>query len=110
MIDPGRLRHRVTIERQVTTVNEFGEQETGWVPAGSVWASVEPLSAREFIRAQQMQSQVSARIVMRYRPDLDASMRLIHRGTVYNIAGVLPDKDSGLEYVTLPVSAGLNDG
>lgn len=37
-------------------------------------------------------------------------MRITHRGKVYNIAGVLPDNMSGLEYITLPVSEGVNDG
>ena len=37
-------------------------------------------------------------------------MRILHRGQVYNIAGLLPDRVSGLEYITIPVSAGVNDG
>ncbi|KCB41287.1 phage head-tail joining domain protein [Bordetella hinzii 5132] len=55
------------------------------------------------------QSEVTARIVMRAR-DILATDRIIHRGTVYNIRGVLADKDSGLEYVTLPVGTGVNEG
>ena len=47
---------------------------------------------------------------MRYRAGLLPSMRLVHRGEIFNIAGLLPDKASGLEYITIPVSAGVNDG
>ena len=48
--------------------------------------------------------------MIRYRSEIGPSWRIVHRETIYNIAGVLPDKDSGLEYLTIPVSAGVNDG
>lgn len=108
----GRLRHRVDIQaRQDVQDPNTGDVTPAWV---TVWpnvpAAIEPLSAREFIAAQAVQSQVVARITMRYRQGLDASMRILHKSTVYNIAGLLPDKDSGLEYFTVPVSAGVNNG
>lgn len=106
----GRLRHRVEIQRQVDTLNSSGENVVEWETVDTVWASVEPLSAKEFIAAQQMGSQITTRITIRYRDDIVASMRLLHGAMVYNIAGVLPDPDSGLEYLTLPCSAGRNDG
>lgn len=106
----GRLRHRVLIQQQVTTRDSDGVEQTAWVDVATVWASLEPLSAREFIQSGQTQSAVTARITMRYRDGLSPSMRLAHRGEIFNIAGLLPDKVSGLEYITIPVSAGVNDG
>lgn len=106
----GKLRHRVLIQQQVTTRDGDGVEQTAWVDVATVWASVEPLSAREFIQSGQTQSAVTTRITMRQRDGLLPSMRLIHRGEVFNIAGLLPDKVSGLEYITIPVSAGVNDG
>ncbi|HEL3822504.1 TPA: phage head closure protein [Stenotrophomonas maltophilia] len=106
----GKLRHRVLIQQQVTTRDNDGVEQTAWVDVATVWASVEPLSAREFIQSGQTQSAVTARITMRYRDGLSPSMRLVHRGEIFNIAGLLPDKVSGLEYITIPVSAGVNDG
>lgn len=109
-IGSGDLRHRVLIQQQVTTRDDDGVSHTTWVDVATVWASVEPLSAREFIQSGQTQAAVTARITIRYRAGLQASMRILHRGQVYNIAGLLPDKVSGLEYITIPVSAGVNDG
>ena len=106
----GDLRHRVLIQQQVTTRDDDGVQTTNWVDVATVWASVEPLSAREFIQSGQDQAAVTARITIRYRAGLQPSMRLVHRDQIYNIAGLLPDKVSGLEYITIPVSAGVNDG
>ena len=110
-LSAGRLRHRVRIERPRITQDPItGEMVRSWdVVSKSVPAAIEPLSAREFIAAQAVQSQVTTRIVMRKRP-IDATMRIVHRGQVYNVHGVLPDAVSGLEYVTCPCSAGVNDG
>lgn len=109
-IAAGRLRHRVEIQQQVTTINSSGETVLEWKTLDTVWAAIEPLSAKEFLAAQQIGSQISTRITIRYRTDIIASMRILQGATVYNIEGVLPDGDSGLEYLTLPCSAGRNDG
>lgn len=107
----GKLRHRVTLQK-VARVRDMatGGWRDAWVDHDKVWAGVEPLSAREFIAAQASQSEVTARIQIRYRSDVDATMRILYRGKVYNIHGVLADPTSGLEYLTLPVSEGVNDG
>lgn len=100
----GQLRNRVTLQKPETIVSGYGERTRSWADVCTVWADFHPLSVREFIAQSGPQSRVSARVVIRYRDDVDATMRLVHRGKTYNIAGVLPDPDSGREYLTLPVS------
>jgi|SRR5690625_144321 len=110
-IASGKLRHKVALQKQIRTQDPVtGAMKTTWQTVAAVWASVEPLSAREFIAAQAAQSAVSARIVIRHRSDVDATMRILHRGRIYNIEGVLADPRSGREYLTLPCSEGVNDG
>lgn len=111
MIDAGKLRHRVSLQEQQTTRKpDTGVVVKQWVELGKLWASIEPLSAREFIAAAAEQSKIVARIVTRHNPRVTARMRFVHRGKAYNIEGVLPDRDSGLEYQIHPVSEGVNDG
>lgn len=110
-ISAGRLRHKVTIQRPEYTQDPVtGEMMKTWVDFANVYASVEPLSARDFIAAAASQSKVTARILIRYRQGVEASMRVIHGARIYSVEGVLTDKDSGLEYLTLPCSEGVNDG
>lgn len=107
----GKLRHRVALQQKMQTQDPAtGELLDDWVTFATVWASVEPLSAREFIAAQAGQSEITARVVLRYRDGITAEMRLVHQGQIYNIHGVLPDPVSGRHYLTLPVSMGVNDG
>lgn len=99
------------IERSVVELDpDTGIRTQKWKLVGVVWAAIEPLSAREFIAAASTQSAITAKIIIRFRPDVDASMRIVHGSRVFNIAGVLPDLESGREYLTLPCSAGANDG
>lgn len=123
-LEAGRLRHRVRIEKYDYLRDSNGEAVQDpkdgtiareWVEVDTVWAAIEPLSAREFIQSQATQSQVTARIVIRQRDDVDAACRLVHvrlgrPDVIYNPAGVLADPDSGLEYLTLPCSQGVNEG
>ena len=109
-IAAGRLRHKVMIQYPLTTQNPgTGAMEIVWTDLSSVWASVEPASVREFIAAGAEQSEVSGKVIMRKRDDVNATMRIVYRGLVYQILGVLPDPVSGLEYMTLPVGEGVRD-
>jgi len=110
-VKSGKLKHRITIQRPVETQDATtGETTVTWRAVCYVWAAIEPLSAKEFIAAQATQSQVMARIVIRYRDDVTPKMRAVHGEKIYNIHGVLADLNSGREYLTLPVSEGVNDG
>lgn len=61
----GRLRHRVTVQRATDSIDQYGDQTPTWTALGTVWASVEPLSGREYFAAAQMQSEINARVTLR---------------------------------------------
>lgn len=110
MINAGNLRHRVVIQRPVIIQDQTnGAPITNWEDVATVWASIDPLSVRELIAAQKEDSKVSGRITIRYRSDINHTYRLYHayKDAYYNIEGILSDKNSGLEYLTIPVSEGL---
>lgn len=108
----GNLRHRIQFQELLPGIDpDTLEPLPGaWVDVVALWAAIEPLSGREFIAAKAVQSEVVGRIVIRRRAGIKARMRGVYRGQVYNIHGVLPDPKSGLDYLTLPYSLGVNDG
>ena len=106
-LNAGRLRHRVKIEAPTQTQDPTtGKITTTWqTVVENLPAAIEPLSARDLIAAQSLQSKVSVRIVIRYRPGLTPNMRIIGSdGTVYKPVAFLPDAESGREYLTVPCS------
>ena len=108
MIEAGKLRHRIIIEYPSYSQNSTtGAMTTTWTTLKNVWAAFDFLSAREFTASQSEQSKVVARVTIRHMNGIDATMRILFRGKYYNIEGVLPDKDSGIEYLTIPVSEGV---
>jgi len=111
-MEAGRLRHRVDFERRVDVQDRAtGAVTPTWVSvARAVPAAIEPLSAREFIAAQSMQSEVTTRIVVRYREGLSAAMRIKQGKRIFNPQGFLADLESGREYLPIPCSEGVNEG
>ena len=108
-IAAGRLNKRVRLESlSVSQDAETGAPVETWTSEGEVWAGIEPLSVRDFVSADSRQSQIVARIVMRPVTGMDETWRVVHKTKIYQIVGILPDQDSGMEYVTLAVGQGPN--
>lgn len=115
----GRMNHFVRLEQLVDQVDSNGDviqdENTGqitseWELVEEIWAAVEPLSANEFIQSAATQAQVDTRITIWFRTDIRPSWRIVEGGTIYNIRGILPDKNTGREYLTLPCFSGVSDG
>jgi head-tail adaptor len=84
MVDLGPLDQLVRIEYQ-GTVNDpdYGNQPGAWVPLATVWANVQDVLPSAGDRGESVRvSDAPARVRMRYRSDVTASMRLVllHRG------------------------------
>ncbi len=84
-----RLRRRVRIETPVEVSDGMGGTVRNWQLLAEAWAEISPLRGREALAQFQLESQISHRIVLRWRANLDASMRVVHGGRVFNIRAVL---------------------
>ena len=89
MIDPGRLRERVTIQSATEARNAMGETTQTWGTYAERWASVQGISAREFLLSGQQQTEISHRVRLRYVDGLTSTMRVLWRGRVLEIASAL---------------------
>ena len=100
-MNAGKLDQRVTVERFTSTVDDWGTPIDTWAPLFSCWAAVEPLVGREYLAAQAAQSEVTARVTMRYRPGITAQDRVIHNGTTYNIVSLIDVRSGHRELVLM---------
>lgn len=89
MIDPGKLRERVTVQVASGTTNALGETVLAWSDSSAVWASVEGVSAREALIAGQQETSVTHRLRLRYLPGLTQQMRFAWRGRTLEIVSLL---------------------
>lgn len=111
----GSLRHWLIFEKPgPVELDSDGAQVETWLPAfdtsSRMPCEVTAMSGRELIAAQAVQSKVTTRIKVRFRPGFDATMRATLGDTIYNIEAVIPDPRSRIGYVTLLASSGVNDG
>lgn len=109
----GKLRHMVTFQVPTVEVDSNGEQTETWVDAfDSVAfpAAILPLSGRELIAAAQVHAEVATRILLQYIPGILPEMRVVHRGTHYDIRAIIPDDGSLDRHITLHCTSGVNDG
>jgi len=81
----GLLRHRVTIQRLSKYQNEMGEEEPKWTNVATRWASIEPISGREYFAAQQINAEITHRVKMRYLEEMGSTMRLLCGTRIFQI-------------------------
>lgn len=93
MIDPGKMRHRVTFQRFSGTQDGFGDplqaDDANWTDAATLWAAIDPISGREFYAAEQSQSEVSHKVRCRYRAGLDTAMRIVCGSRRFKIISII---------------------
>jgi SPP1 family predicted phage head-tail adaptor len=111
MLKAGSINKRVVIERQVTgspAADEYGAPIYTWETLATVWAAVEPISGREFWAQQQVQSEITARIRIRYRNDVASGMRVVYGSRYYAIKSVIDPQEYHQE-LQLMCSEGVRD-
>ena len=102
-----QLRHRITIQQYTEQSGPFGGEGEWTDYRKSVPAHVSFLSAKELVASGAEMSEVSARIKVRYDKNINAKMRILFRDELYEIEGVTPDNESGLQWLTIFVNQGL---
>jgi SPP1 family predicted phage head-tail adaptor len=83
------MRERVTVEAPVESRNSLGEATLSWSAFATVWASVDGMSSREILQAQQANAVASHKIRIRFLPGLTHTHRIVWRGRTMEIASVV---------------------
>lgn len=108
----GSLVKRISI--QALTANSPSQDPGGvpdedWVTEFSPLAAIEPLRGRELLAAQQISSEVTGTIKIRYRADkqVTAKHRVLYGTRVFDIVAVI-DPEERHEELVLYVREGAN--
>lgn len=84
----GNLKHKITIQTYSEAQNSFGEVVKGWSDYEMVYASITPLSAKEFFKAG-VQAEATHKVELRYLKDVKPKMRVIYGSRVFDIESVI---------------------
>lgn len=88
-MNPGRLNKKVQIQRLTNLKNEYGEFEEVWQDLKEVWAEVKPLTGRSFFSAQQLNSEITHSVIIRYIENIKPSMRVMYKERVFEILYIM---------------------
>jgi SPP1 family predicted phage head-tail adaptor len=88
-MNPGDLRHRVIIQRPTETKDQYKRPATGWSDFATVWAAVEPLRGREFLLAQNTNTELTVRVRIRYFRGVTPGMRVVYGSRIFDIQSAI---------------------
>jgi len=94
----GNLKHKVTIQTYSETQSSFGEPVKSWVNLTQAYASITPLSAKEFFKAG-VQAEASHKVEIRYVPGVTSKMRVLYGVRVFSIESVLNIREANKSLV-----------
>jgi len=85
----GKLRHRITLQEIIKTDDGYGGIVETWKDIATVWAAIEPLKGTERYQAQQVQSELTHKVTIRYRAGIKPQMRILYGNRVFDIEAVI---------------------
>jgi len=109
MPQPGDLDQRVVFQAKTRTPDGGGGFVDTWSNIGAtpeVWAKVWPVSGRERVEGQQIESPTMYRFRIRNRSDLTTAMRVVWRGRAHNIRFIADPGPRAL-YLDIDAEAGV---
>ena len=93
----GLLRHRVIIEKPTDGTNAIDEVVSTWSTFCTVWAAVEPAAGNVYYTAKQLDARVDGRVRIRYRGDLEPTMRIKFGDRILSIVSIVHPKENQKE-------------
>jgi len=103
----GQLRHRIVIEKQTQTKNAIDEIILTWSTFCTVWAAIEPATGQTYYAANQLEAKVDGRVRIRYRDDIEPTMRIKYGDRILNIGSIVHPQENRRE-LHLMYSEGLD--
>ena len=103
----GQLKHRIVIEQQAQTKNAIDEIILTWSTFCTVWAAIEPATGQTYYAANQLESKVDGRVRIRYRDDIEPTMRIKFGDRILNIISIVHPQQNRRE-LHLMYSEGLD--
>lgn len=84
-MNPGELNKKIAFQKLETSQNSYGELTEQWVDVCTVWASIKPISAKEYYAAETVSSEVTHNVKIRYRQGLSSDMRILYNIRIFEI-------------------------
>lgn len=105
----GPLRHRLLIQAETTTPDDYGDRAKGWTDVCTLWCDAQPTTGFEKESLGAPRGVQRFTFTTRYYPGITAAHRCVFRGTIFDITSVV-DVDSRRRTLEITAQAGLSRG
>ena len=96
-INAGKYRVPVTIQQRQFGEDSYGSTTEDWADIVHVRAGVFPLSGSEFFKANEINSEITHRVHIRYVPGITPDMRVVLNGRHLMITSVTNYQERNIE-------------
>lgn len=85
MLRAGDLQHKVTIEQVAEARTDRGAVSETWSTFATVFADIRPISGREYLQGETINSEITHRVYIRALSGVRAKMRIAWNGREFEI-------------------------
>ena len=78
------LNKRITFQLQ-----DLDSEDEEWEDIATTWASINPISGKEYYSAETINSDLTHKIRLRYRRGITPDMRILYNGRIFYIVSVI---------------------
>lgn len=103
------LRRRVTLQNRSTVNDGFGQETQTWTDVCTCFASVEPMAGSQQVSGSAEVSVVTHRVLIRYRSNITARMRVIYGSRIFEVTAAV-DVEDRRTWLQLDCTEGLTAG
>lgn len=111
-VDPRIFDQRVTFQRKIEApqdANSGALPPNDWTHVATCWACINATKSNERYLAEQIEAQNDYTVIIRWRDDIDANMRIVWKGQNWDIRNI-PDQQRRGRLLYLTVQEGINNG
>lgn len=110
-MNPGRLRHRITIQKSEIVQDEIGNNIQVWTDWATVWANIRPIGGKEYYQAAMINAENDVRVNIRYRPGIDPlKMRVKYGERIFDIKAAIDINERRQEIEMICKEKVISDG
>ena len=101
----GLLKKRIVLQSKQIETDNAGVQTEVWKDAFETWAAILPLRGKEFFASNQIHSEISVKVVLRYKTGITSGMRVKYGTRFFDIKSVIniDERNRYLELMCLEV-------
>ena len=85
----GKLRHQISLLKPIIVKDALGQEIEKFEVHKTVWASIEPLSGKEYFSAKQVNSEATIKITIRYVESLLPHWVVQFGHRIFNIEAII---------------------